>query len=85
MSKSVVRIHLLDFGGPTLTTRPSTDLVDRESMATDIEKFDKMVKEEKDKKKADELLKNFLQGELKKKNGDKNSFKDDLEEPEIEL
>lgn len=54
-------------------------------MATDIEKFDKMVKEEKDKKKADELLKNFLQGELKKKNGDKNSFKDDLEEPEIEL
>lgn len=81
----MVRIHLLDFGGPTLTTRPSTDLVDRESMATDIEKFDKMVKEEKDKKKADELLKNFLQGELKKKNGDKNSFKDDLEEPEIEL
>lgn len=64
MGKSVVRINLLDIGGPSITNRASM-----ESPNLDIEK---MMKEENDKRKAEEILRNFLQSESKlRMKGDK--------------
>lgn len=82
VSKSVVRIHLLEFDGPTSKMRASTDITERESMTNDVENI---IKEEKDRIKADEILKNFFQHEIKKRTDDRSSLKDNFEEATIEL